>query len=113
MTIEEKKLKIKEYCNSMKACAYCKLCDVEVNCFNVVKYGSDEAVGKLYNILTYGTEHVTRNVAEVSDTFICEECGIHLEGRMKTVYDEDTEDTYCHEYEFKFCPECGRRVVGG
>ena len=47
MTIEEKKQKIKEHCNSMKACAYCKLCDVQLNCFNVVKYGSDEEVEKL------------------------------------------------------------------
>lgn len=111
MTIEEKKLKIKEYCNSIKACAYCKLCDVELNCFNVVKYGSDEEVEKLYNILTYGTEDVTRNVAEVSDTFICEKCGIYLEDCVSVEYDEDTEDTTFHEYEFKFCPDCGRKVV--
>ena len=25
MTIEDKKQKIKEYCNSMRACAYCNL----------------------------------------------------------------------------------------
>lgn len=111
MTIEEKRLKIEEYCNSIKACAYCKLCDVELNCFNVVKYGSDEEVEKLYNILTYGTEAVTRNVAEVSDEFICKQCGIHIEDYVRTVYEEDAGDTYCNEYEFKFCPECGRRVV--
>lgn len=111
MTIEEKRLKIKEHCNSMKACAYCKLCDVELNCFNVVKYGSDEAVGKLYNILTYGTEAVTRNLSAVSDRFFCEKCGIRLEDCVKAVYDEEDEDTKYQEYEFKFCPECGRKVV--
>ena len=108
MTIKEKRQKIKEHCNSMKACAYCKLCDVQLNCFNVVKYGSDEEVEKLYNILTYGTEAVTRNVAEVSDTFICKKCGIRI---MRAIYGEDAEDTTYHECEFKFCPECGRKVV--
>lgn len=114
MTIEDKKQKIKEYCNSMRACAYCKLCDVELNCFNVVKYGSDEEVEKLYNILTYGTEAVTRNVSEVSDKFICEKCGVYLdlEDCTERVYNKDNKDTYYYyEYEFKFCPECGRKVV--
>lgn len=111
MTIEDKKQKIKEYCNSTKACAYCKLCDVELNCFNVVKYGSDEEVEKLYNILTYGTEAVTRNLSNISDRFFCEKCRIYLENWMKCLYYEDTEDTKYQEYEFKFCPECGRKVV--
>ena len=111
MTIEEKKLKIKEYCNSIKACAYCKLCDVELNCFNVVKYGSDEEVEKLYNILTHGTPYVTRNLSNISDRFFCEKCRIYLENWMKCLNYEDGEDTHCCEYEFKFCPECGRKVV--
>ena len=116
---QRKRQKIKEHCNSMKACAYCKLCDVELNCFNVVKYGSDEEVEKLYNILTYGTEAVTRNIAEVSYTFICKQCGAHLEDCVKAVYtdiddvddDEGAKDIVYSEYEFKFCPECGRKVV--
>ena len=75
------------------------------------RYGSDGVIEELYNILTYGTADVTRNLAKVSDTFICEKCGIRLEDCVKTVYDEDAEDTTFHEYEFKFCPECGRKIV--
>lgn len=111
MTIEEKRQKIKEHCKSMEHCSYCDLCHVEKNCWHIANNGSDEDAEEIYNILTYGVAEVTRNTAKVSDTFICEKCGIHLEDCMKTVYDEDTEDTYCHEYEFKFCPECGRKIV--
>ena len=63
------------------------------------------------NHLTYGAADVTRNLAKVSDTFICGKCGIHIKDCIKVVYNEDTEDTTYQEYEFKFCPECGRRVM--
>ena len=62
------------------------------------------------NRLTRGTADVTRNLAKVSDTFICEKCGIWLKDCVKAEYDEDTEDTAYQEYEFKFCPRCGRKV---
>ena len=55
--------------------------------------------------------NITRNMSKVSDTFICEECGVHLNDYVRVIYDEDLEDTTFHEYEFKFCPECGRRVM--
>ena len=55
-------------------------------------------------------EHVTRNIAEISDTFICGKCGIYLTDYVSVEYDEETDDTTYHVYEFKFCPECGRRV---
>lgn len=107
-----KKQKIKKHCNSMKACVYCKLCDVELNCWDIARseFSSDEDVGKLYDILTYGAEAVTRNVAEASDEFICEQCGIHIEDFVRTVYDEESEDTTYKGYEFKFCPECEKRL---
>lgn len=53
----------------------------------------------------------TRNVAEVSDEFICEQCGMHIEDYVRAIYDEESEDTTYKGYEFKFCPECGRKVV--
>ena len=62
------------------------------------------------NHLTHGAANVTRNLAKVSDTFICEKCGIWLEDCVKAEYDEDTEDTAYQEYEFKFCLRCGRKV---
>lgn len=56
-------------------------------------------------------EHVTRNISIISGSFICEKCRIYLEDFVSVEYDEDTEDTTYHVYEFKFCPECGRRVM--
>ena len=56
-------------------------------------------------------EHVTRYLSNISDRFFCEKCRIYLENWMKCLYYEDTEDTKYQEYEFKFCPECGRRVM--
>ena len=55
--------------------------------------------------------NVTRNIAKVSDTFICKECGVHLNDCVRVIYDEYLEDTTYHVYEFKFCPECGRQVI--
>lgn len=109
MTIEEKRQKLKEHCNRMTDCNDCELGGyVTSSCW---RYGSDGVIEELYNILTYGTADVTRNISAVSYRFICEKCGIRLEDCVKTVYDEDAEDTTYHEYEFKFCPECGRRVA--
>ena len=55
--------------------------------------------------------HFTRNLAEVSDTFICKECGIHIEDYSRVEFDEEDENDITHyEYEFKYCPECGRKI---
>lgn len=93
MTIEEKRQAVKQYCHNREIC------------------DDDASIERFYNILTYGKADVTRNISEVSDTFICEKCGIHLEDCVRAEYDEDTEDTTHYEYEFKFCPECSRLVV--
>ena len=106
-----KKAEDKRTLHSMIRCFECKLHSVELNCWNVIKYGSDEEVEKLYNVLTYGTADVTRNLSAVSDRFFCEKCRIYLENWMKRLCGEDTECTKCQEYQFKFCPECGRKVV--
>lgn len=111
MTIEEKRQKIKEHCKTKEDCSYCDLCYIDKNCWHIANDGSDKEAEEIYNILTYGKADVTRNIAEVSDTFICEKCRIHLEDCVKCVYDEDAEDITHYEYEFKFCPECRRRVV--
>lgn len=59
--------------------------------------------------------HGTTNISDVAycDKFVCEKCGIVLEDWVKSVYDEDAEDTTHCEYEFKFCPNCGRKIVEG
>ena len=111
MNVEEKRQKIKEYCKRRDTCSGCELCHVVLHRWDGIKLGTDEYVCKLYNILNYGLENFTRNLSKSYKTFICEECGVHIEDCVKAVYDEDTEDTKYQEYEFKFCPECGRKIV--
>lgn len=43
------------------------------------------------------------------DQFVCSECGIELQGWRKVT--EDDGETVCSEYEFRFCPNCGRSVA--
>lgn len=42
------------------------------------------------------------------DQFICSKCGIHLQEWIKV---EDEEDGWYSEYEFKYCPNCGRKIM--
>lgn len=48
------------------------------------------------------------------DQFVCSECGIELQDWKGVERDEDSfgfpECTF-YEYSFKFCPNCGRKVV--
>lgn len=55
----------------------------------------------------------TQNMSTVAfcDRFICKNCDIHLENWVKVVIDPDDGDELHYEYEFKFCPECGARIV--
>ena len=56
----------------------------------------------------------TENMATVSDEFICKNCGIYLIDYSKVVMDEDSDgyiDKLHYEYEPKFCPECGAKIV--
>lgn len=52
------------------------------------------------------------NLADVSDRFICSRCGIRIEDSARVEIDEDSQDISFHEYEFKFCPECGADMRG-
>lgn len=51
----------------------------------------------------------TSNLSEVAgcDEFICKECGIHL-----TNWERVDGNMWAEEYEFKFCPNCGKVVRG-
>ena len=53
------------------------------------------------------------NLSEVADCdkFICSNCGINLAEWVRVVVDEEENDTMYYEYTFKFCPECGNKVV--
>lgn len=43
------------------------------------------------------------------DEFQCGECGIIIQDWTRKIVDE--EDTYYSEYAFKYCPNCGRKIV--
>lgn len=55
----------------------------------------------------------TENMSTIAfcDRFICKKCDIHLENWVKVVIDPDDGDELHYEYEFKFCPECGAKIV--
>lgn len=58
----------------------------------------------------------TENMATVSDEFICKKCGIYLKDYIKVVMDEDNDgyiDEQHYDYEPKYCPECGAKIVEG
>ncbi len=107
MTIEEKRYELKRYCESLKHCSECELME-NGHCWTDA---SDKEIENNLNTICNVSPFLTRNIAEISDAFICGKCGICLEDCVSVEYDEDTEDTTYHVYEFKFCPECGRRVM--
>lgn len=43
------------------------------------------------------------------DQFVCSNCGIELQDWHAVERSEDGDITY-HEYEFKYCPNCGARI---
>lgn len=53
-------------------------------------------------------ENIGTDYAEC-DQFICSECGIHLQGWVR-IDEDDYDDGIVHEYEFRFCPNCGARM---
>lgn len=56
-------------------------------------------------------KNVGMDYAEV-DQFVCSECGIELQDWHSVERCEDGEVIY-HEYTFRFCPNCGRRIMEG
>ena len=77
---------------------------------------ASDIINHITNVLRphYDTEKfICHNEAEVADCdqWICSHCGINLTEWTKVVVDEEENDTTYHEYTFKFCPECGPKVV--
>ena len=44
------------------------------------------------------------------DQFVCSNCGIELLDWRRVEHDEDGDITY-HEYELRFCPNCGAKIL--
>ena len=44
------------------------------------------------------------------DQFVCSNCGIELQDWHRVERDEDDGDVTYHEYEFKYCPNCGAKI---
>lgn len=46
------------------------------------------------------------------DQFVCSNCGIELQDWHQVERDEDYGNVSYHEYEFRFCPNCGAKIEG-
>lgn len=55
-------------------------------------------------------ENTTKNLCTHTEQFICSKCELHLEDFTQQIYDEDEDETYSVEFEFLYCPGCGRKV---
>ena len=44
------------------------------------------------------------------DQFVCSECGIELQDWHRVEHDEDDGEISYHEYTFRYCPHCGRKI---
>ena len=53
-------------------------------------------------------ENINEDYADC-DQFKCSECQIELQDWDRVERDDDGEVSY-HEYTFKYCPHCGRRI---
>lgn len=47
------------------------------------------------------------------DQFVCSACGIELQDWHRVERDMDDGEVSYHEYTFRFCPHCGRKIVEG
>ncbi len=59
----------------------------------------------------YDDETVNISPENSVDGFTCLKCGIALEEWRKLEADNEGNAIVRGEYEFKYCPECGRKVV--
>lgn len=58
-------------------------------------------------------EKTCKNISEMHpvDGFTCSECSITIVDYVEERVDEEEYDTTYHEYVFKYCPNCGAKVV--
>jgi hypothetical protein len=46
-----------------------------------------------------------------SDEFICSHCGLITRENCRYEIDEENGDETCYEFEIKYCPRCGRKII--
>lgn len=76
------------------------------------EYSHNQGIAEVLYNAGYRKEKNCKNITECHpvDEFICSECGLALQGYCKKVIDEDG-DEYFFEFEIKYCPNCGAKVV--
>ena len=97
-------IKVIECCSSGTGCGVCIARNTPL---------CDEWVDKVANLIRHQQEERTcENVSEMhpTDGFTCSECGITIVDYVEERVDEECTATY-HEYEIKYCPNCGAKVV--
>ena len=96
------------------------LIDIKECSYNFLKKFDFSEIGKgnvffnfLMSIQQGEIQEETRNLNEdysKVDQFVCQKCKIELQDWHRVERDEDDEDVTFHEYEFKFCPNCGKHI---
>lgn len=54
---------------------------------------------------------VTKNRSSVKGEYICGDCGLHIKGWSRVIYDRDDRELLSYEYDFAFCPGCGAKIL--
>ena len=66
-------------------------------------------------VRSFNNRHVEtcENIGEYNeaDQFVCSKCNIWLEDWVEVGYDKEENDYVGFEYELKYCPNCGRKIV--
>lgn len=78
-------------------------------------YSIDENEGKkiIAAIEEADKEQSTVNISPNNpvDGFLCEKCGFEAEDWSAIERDEEYQDMNYYEFEFKYCPRCGKKVI--
>lgn len=97
-----------------KAIEYLKKADVTV--YQEPKTKTAEALEMAIKSLDERKTNTCTNDGEdyaECDQFVCSECGIELQDWHRVERDMDDGEVSYHEYAFRYCPHCGRRIVEG
>lgn len=76
------------------------------------EYSHNQGIAEALYDAGYRKEKTCKNITKQHpvDEFICSECGLILQDYCKKRLDEDG-DEYFFEFEIKYCPNCGAKVV--